>query len=81
MRDVVRSVVPAVVVAAALNWLMNEYPDAYLFGSLTEAYGFQKDAENQALWGSRRDEVLDDILKLDTRTRGPAAIVIAGATP
>lgn len=67
--------------AAGLNWLMNEHPDLYLFGALTEACGFQKDAENQALWGSRRDEVIDDIMKLDTRTRGPAAIVVAGATP
>lgn len=67
--------------ADALNWLMAEHPDLYLFGTLTEAYGAQKDAENQALWGSRRDEVIDDIMKLDTRTRGPAAIVVAGATP
>ena len=67
--------------AEGLNWLMNEHPDLYLFGTLTEAYGFQKDAENQALWGSRRDEVIDDVMKLDARTRGPAAIVVAGATP
>ena len=67
--------------SASLNWLMQDYPDIYLFGSLTEAYGFQKDAENQALWGSRRDEVIEDILKLDTRTRGPSAIMVAGATP
>jgi hypothetical protein len=69
------------VLSGGLNWLMNEHPDAYLYGVLTEAYGFQKDIQNMALWAARRDEIFADIMKLDTKTRGPSAIMVAGATP
>lgn len=67
--------------SGGLNWLMNEHPDAYLYGSLVEAYGFQKDVQNMALWAQRREEIFTDIMKLDTRTRAPSAIMVAGATP
>lgn len=67
--------------ATGLNWLLLDYPDAYLFGTLCEAYGFQKDQPNMALWGSRRDDVIQQILDLDARTRGPSAVMVAGATP
>lgn len=67
--------------SGALNWLMVAHPDAYLFGTLTEAYGFQKDAENMALWGSRRNDVFDEIERLDKKTRGPSAITVSGPTP
>lgn len=64
-----------------LNWLYVAHPDAYLFGTLTECYGAQKDASNMALWGSRRNDVFDEIERLDMKTRGPSAIVVAGPTP
>jgi hypothetical protein len=67
--------------SGGLNWLMAEHPDAYLYGTLVEAYGFQKDVQNMALWAQRREEIFTDIMKLDTRTRAPSAIMIAGATP
>lgn len=63
------------------NWLLTAYPDAYLFGALTEAYAFAKDPDNMTLWGGRRDAVFDEIERLDAKTRGPAAIRVIGATP
>lgn len=63
------------------NWLLSAYPDAYLFGALTEAYAYTKDPENMNLWGGRRDAVFDEIERLDAKTRTPSAIRVMGATP
>lgn len=67
--------------ATTLNWLYTAHPDAYLFGVLTEAYGFQQDAQNMATWGSRRNDVFDEIEALDIKSRGPGRIVVDGPTP
>ena len=60
---------------------MTKHPDAYLFGTLVEAYGFMKDADNMAMWGSRRNDVFNEIENLDTFARARAPITIAGPTP
>lgn len=67
--------------SSGANWLFTAHPDVYLFGTLCEVYGLSKDAENMATWGSRRNDVFDEIERLDARTRGPSQITIAGATP
>lgn len=67
--------------SGTVNWLYATHPDAYLFGTMTELYSFQKDADNVAFWGGRRDTVLDEIEALALRTRGPSAIMVASATP
>jgi hypothetical protein len=63
------------------NWLLAAAPDLYLFGALTEAHGFVKDAESLALWKSRRDELFDEIERLDVKTRGQSGIRVMGPTP
>jgi hypothetical protein len=63
------------------NWLLAAAPDLYLFGALAEAHGFVKDAESLGLWKSRRDELFDEIERLDTKTRGQAGIRVIGPTP
>jgi hypothetical protein len=63
------------------NWLLAAYPDLYLFGALAEAHGFVKDTESLTLWASRRNELFDEIERLDVKTRGPAGIRVMGATP
>jgi len=63
------------------NWLLAAAPDIYLFGALAEAHGFVKDAESLALWKSRRDELFDEIERLDVKTRGQAGIRVIGPTP
>jgi hypothetical protein len=65
----------------ASNWLLATAPDLYLFGALAEAHGFVKDTESLALWKSRRDELFDEIDRLDVKTRGQSGIRVIGPTP
>ncbi len=73
--------VPALSNTNPANWLIAAAPDLYLFGALAEAHGFVKDAESLALWKSRRDELIDELERLDVKTRGQAGIRVVGPTP
>jgi hypothetical protein len=73
--------IPALSSTVTSNWLLAAAPDLYLFGALAEAHGFVKDAESLALWKSRRDELFDEIERLDVKTRGQAGIRVIGPTP
>jgi hypothetical protein len=73
--------VPALSSLSPSNWLLAAAPDLYLFGALAEAHGFVKDAESLALWKARRDELFDEIERLDVKTRGQSAIRVVGPTP
>jgi hypothetical protein len=64
-----------------VNWLLIEHPDLYLFGSMVEAEMFGVNDERAPLWKARRDEIFDEIEKLNNKTRGPSAIRVMGATP
>lgn len=72
---------PALSNSITTNWLLVAAPDLYLFGALAEAHGFVKDAESLALWKSRRDELFEEIERLDVKTRGQAGIRVMGPTP
>lgn len=67
--------------SSALNSIYTKYPDAYLAGTLAEAFDANRDTENAMRWASRRNDIFDDITSLDTRTRSFGGIVIAGPTP
>ena len=67
--------------SGALNWLFTNHPDAYLFGSLAEAYMYNKDPENAAIWEGRRDKVYQSIKNLDFHYRELGAPRIVAATP
>jgi hypothetical protein len=67
--------------ANSINWLMTAHPDLYLFGALAESQGYAVDPDKLALWKSRRDELFDEIIKLDSKTRGPAAVMVKAPTP
>jgi hypothetical protein len=67
--------------SGALNWLYTNHPDAYLFGSLAEANAFNKSVDAAGLWKARRDEVFDEIAKLDFNERQGMSVRIAGVTP
>lgn len=73
--------VPALSAANTSNWLLAAAPDLYLFGALAEAHAFVKDTESLALWKSRRDELFEEIERLDVKTRGQAGIRVIGPTP
>ncbi len=68
-------------VSSSLNWLFTNHPDAYLFGSLCEANAFTKDIDPAGLWKARRDEVFDEIAKLDFNERQGMAVRVYGQTP
>ena len=55
---------------ANTNWLLTEYPDAYLFGMMTEASAHGRNVEAAQLYKSRRDEVLAEIIQLSALTTG-----------
>ena len=65
------------------NWLLTAHPDLYLFGSLVEAEMFGVNDERAPLWKARRDEIFDEIDKLNNKTRGgdPGAARVMGTTP
>ena len=63
------------------NWLLSAHPDVYLFGTLAEANAYTKDYDQAAIWKTRRDALIEDINKLDQKTRGPAGIRPLGPTP
>ena len=55
---------------ANTNWLLTEYPNAYLFGLMTEAMTSQRNLEAATLYKQRRDEVLAEAKKLSSLTTG-----------
>lgn len=55
---------------ANTNWLLTEYPDAYLFGMMTEASAHGRNVEAAQLYKARRDEVLAEIIQLSALTTG-----------
>lgn len=67
--------------SGTVNWLYAAHPDVYLFGSLAEAYTFQKDVDSATLWKGRRDEVFSEIEMLSNKTRGVGGMKIMGPTP
>jgi hypothetical protein len=75
------SVVPAD--GTQTNWLLTAHPDLYLFGSLVEAEMFGVNDERAPIWKARRDEILDELDKLNHKTRGgaPGAVRVMGVTP
>jgi hypothetical protein len=68
-------------VSGSLNWLFTRYPDAYLFGSLCEANAFNKDVDAAGLWKARRDEIFDEIAKVDFNERSGMGVRVYGVTP
>lgn len=67
--------------SSALNSIYTKHPDAYLAGTLAEAYAANRDADNFVFWSQRRDGIFEDIERLDLRTRQLGPITIMGPTP
>lgn len=47
------------------NWLLTNHPDAYLYGSLTQAAPYIQDDERTALWAQLFQTALNDALSAD----------------
>lgn len=69
--------------SGSLNWLWTNHPDAYLYGTLAEANYFNKGSAlpMAAVWTQRRDQVFDEIQKLDFNERAGMSIRIMAPTP
>lgn len=65
----------------ALNTIFTDYPDAYLYGSLAEAQGFNVDPDKLALWKGLADEAMQDIIGNDFNERTNMSIRSVSATP
>lgn len=70
--------------ASGLNWLFSSHPDVYLFGSLAEACLFAPEkAELAPVWKARRDEVFDELDRLNNKSRAQSigGTRVMGQTP
>jgi len=67
--------------SAGINWVYQEYPNLYLFGALVEAQAYAVDPQKGLMWQQRRDDIYDDIFKVDFRHRAGPAIIVHGPTP
>jgi hypothetical protein len=52
------------------NWLLDAYPNAYLFGLMTELAALGRNQEMAQLYKARRDEAFQEIIQLSALTTG-----------
>jgi len=72
--------VPTVVGAnTTTNWLLTEYPNAYLFGVMTELAAVQRNAEMAQLYKARRDETFQEIIQRYAMTTGATSAKVRTA--
>ena len=54
----------------ATNWLMTNYPDAYLYASCFEAAAARQAKDRMAIYKPLRDEIIEEINRLNSKTQG-----------
>ena len=62
------------------NWLLQEYPSAYLFGLMVEAATNARNMEGAQFYKSRRDEVLAEIIQRYALTTGATSPTVRTAS-
>lgn len=65
-------------VAAPTNYLLTDYPDAYLFGALLESAPYIRDDGRLAMWQDRFDRCIEEIQNQEDKSKG---IVTLGVDP
>lgn len=61
---------------ADTNWLLQNHPDAYLFGTLGEIYALQENAPAASLWLQRRNDIVDKIAWKESRSKSVATLQV-----
>lgn len=61
---------------ATSNWLLNSYPNVYLYGTLCEAEPFLKNDERVGLWKGKLEEALEQMTQRMSREASAAPLVI-----
>jgi hypothetical protein len=56
---------PALSDAAPANWILEDYPDAYLYGALVQSAPYLRDDARAELWGTLFTAALDDMCNAD----------------
>ena len=59
--------------AATSNWLLDDHPDIYLFGTLVEAEPYLKNDERLSMWSAKLDKALNDLRLQGQRERHTAS--------
>jgi hypothetical protein len=55
--------IPALGSTMPTNWLLEQHPDVYLYGSLIQAEAYIANDERIGLWKSAHDEALGDLIQ------------------
>lgn len=55
--------------SGAVNWLLTNHPDVYLYGTLLEASAFVQDDPRLPIWKTAYDEALGSLKYADNRSR------------
>ncbi|MCI3206558.1 MULTISPECIES: hypothetical protein [Pandoraea] len=53
------------------NWLLEDAPDAYLYGALHEAAVYTRDDARATLWGQKRDAAIGELIDDDNAAKVP----------
>jgi hypothetical protein len=61
--------IPALSSTEATNWLLEDHPSAYLFGTLSEAFNYNRNDKERDRWDARFQGVLNEIGGADMRDR------------
>jgi len=61
---------------APTNWLLTQYPSAYLLGTLSLAAPYIGDDPRIAIWTAGREERIEDIKLADRRAKYPQGLMI-----
>lgn len=62
-----RQRIPALSAAVPSNWLLEDHPDAYLYGALTQSAPYLRDDERLGVWASLFENAVRDINRDDVR--------------
>lgn len=74
--------IPALSDSNTANWLLTNWPDIYLYGSLIEAEPFLEDDQRLATWLALYQSAIESLEKLDYRARhGKGKARIRGVCP
>jgi hypothetical protein len=64
--------IPALNGTNTTNWLLDSHPDAYLFGTLTQAQVYLQDDQRAGMWKAAWDEIWTEINDAGDQRRVPA---------
>jgi len=68
--------IPALTSTNTTNWLLDKYPDIYLYGTLCTAQAYLRDDERLAVWKGAWDEALGELERAGIKARLPSTPLV-----